>query len=117
MIAAVSLRLLYLIFQQVLGLVLLMGGRPPPRTLSCSSCGMKSRCSAAPSRDRALGWADRAVLVGLIRRLPQALRGHRRLPWLAASDVCQVYASTSVFFWLIASIGVTGPATSSDRAT
>jgi hypothetical protein len=42
MIADVSLRVLYLLFQQVLGLILLMGRTPPPRTSSSSCCGTRS---------------------------------------------------------------------------
>src|SRR4051812_20380590 len=41
-----SLRLPYLIFWQVLGLVLLMAGHPPPRTSSSSCCATRSPYSA-----------------------------------------------------------------------
>ena len=53
MIVAVTLRLLYLIFQQVLGLVLLTGRAAHPRTSSCSCCGMRLLSSAAATRDPA----------------------------------------------------------------
>src|SRR4051794_6189700 len=39
-----------------------MGRTSSTRTSSCSSCGMKSRCSAAPTRDHA--WAGRTVPCG-----------------------------------------------------
>ena len=68
MIAAVSLRLLYLIFLQVLGLLVLLGAPRHPRTSSCWCCGMRLQC---------VDWADRAVFAALIRRLPASLHGHR----------------------------------------
>ena len=57
MIAAVSLRLLYLLFLQVLGWSCCWAARPPPRTSNCSCCGTRSPCSAAPTPDHA--WTGR----------------------------------------------------------
>ena len=72
-----SLRLLYLIFRQVLGLVL----------LSCRSSSAKDvellvlRHEVAVLRRTnprpRLGWADRVVFAALVQRLPCALRRHR----------------------------------------
>ena len=60
MIAPVSLRLLYLIFLQILGLVLLMSRASSTKDLELLIfCSMKSRCSAAPTRDHA--WTGRTV--------------------------------------------------------
>jgi transposase InsO family protein len=77
MIAAVSLRLLYLIFQQVLGLVLLTGRTSSTKDLELlvlrHELAMLRRINPRPR----LSWADRAVLAALIRQLPRALRGHR----------------------------------------
>src|SRR4026207_2357538 len=72
-----SLRLLYLIFWQVLGLVLLM-----VRTSSTNDVellvlrhevAVLRRTNPRPRLD----WADRAVFAALVRRLPGALRRHR----------------------------------------
>jgi hypothetical protein len=77
MIAVVSLRLLYIIFQQLLGLLLLMG-----RTSSAKDAellvlrhevAVLRRANPRPRLD----WADRAVFAALIRRLPSRLRAHR----------------------------------------
>ena len=77
MIAAVSLRLLYLIFQQVLGLVLLLGRTSSTKDVELlilrHEVAVLRRTNPRPRLD----WADRAVLAALIRRLPRALRGHR----------------------------------------
>jgi putative transposase len=76
MIAAVSLRLLYLIFQQVLGLVLLMGRTSSPKDVELlvlrHEVAVLRRTNPRPRLD----WADRVVLTALIRRLPRALRAH-----------------------------------------
>ena len=72
-----SLRLLYLIFGQVLGLVLLMA-----RTLANKDVellvlrhevAILRRANPRPRMD----WADRAVFAALVQRLPRALRWHR----------------------------------------
>ena len=77
MIAAVSLRLVYLIFLQILGLVLLMGRTSSTKDVELlvlrHEVAVLRRTNPRPRLD----WADRAVLAALIRRLPQTLRGHR----------------------------------------
>ena len=77
MISAVSLRLLYLIFQQMLGLVLLMGRTSSTKDVELlvlrHEVAVLRRTNPRPRLD----WADRAVFAALIRRLPRALRGHR----------------------------------------
>jgi hypothetical protein len=77
MIAAVSLRMLYLIFQQVLGLVLLLGRSASSTDVELlvlrHEVAVLRRTNPRPRLD----WADRAVFAALIRRLPTRLRGHR----------------------------------------
>jgi putative transposase len=77
MIAAMSLRMLYLIFQQVLGLVLLLGRSASSKDVELlvlrHEVAMLRRTNPRPRLD----WADRAVFAALIRRLPTRLRGHR----------------------------------------
>src|SRR3954447_23549648 len=77
MIAAVSLRLLYLIFQQVLGLVFLLGRTSCLKDVELlvlrHEVAVLRRTNPRPRLD----WADRAVFAALVRRLPRALRGHR----------------------------------------
>src|SRR5690349_14476252 len=77
MIAAVSLRLLYLIFLQVLGLVLLLGRTSATKDVELlvlrHEVAILRRANAHPRLD----WADRAVFAALVQRLPRALRCHR----------------------------------------
>ena len=77
MIAAVSLRLLYLIFQQVLRLLLLLGRTTSAKDLELlvlrHEVAVLRRTNPRPHLD----WAGRAVFAALIRRLPIRLRDHQ----------------------------------------
>jgi hypothetical protein len=77
MIAAVSVRLLYLIFRQVLGLVLLLGRGSSSKDVELlvlrHEVAILRRTNPRPRMD----WADRAVFAALVRRLPTYLRSHR----------------------------------------
>src|SRR5512133_4302601 len=77
MISDVSLRLLYLIFLQVLGLVLLIGRASAAKDVELlvlrHEVAILRRTHPRPRMD----WADRAVLAALVRRLPRALRCRR----------------------------------------
>src|SRR4029434_3446571 len=77
MIAAVSLRLLYLIFQQVLGLVLLMGRTSSTKDIELLVLRHEVAVLRRTHPRPLLDWADRAVFAALVKRLPRALRGHR----------------------------------------
>jgi transposase InsO family protein len=77
MISAVSLRLLYLIFQHLLGLLLLLGRTSSTKDIELlvlrHELAVLRRTNPRPRLD----WADRAVFAALARRLPRALRCHR----------------------------------------
>src|SRR5215207_8251410 len=77
MIAAMSLRLLYLIFQQVLRLVLLLGRTSSTKDIELLVLRHEVALLRRTNQRPRLDWADRAVLAALIRRLPAVLRGHR----------------------------------------
>ena len=72
-----SLRLLYLIFWQVLGLVLLSCRTSSAKDIELlvlrHEVAILRRTNPRPRLD----WADRAVFAALVRRLPRALRCHR----------------------------------------
>jgi hypothetical protein len=73
----VSLRLLYLIFRRVLGLVLLLGRTSAAKDVELlvlrHEVAILRRTNPRPQMD----WADRAIFAALVRRLPRALRCHR----------------------------------------
>src|SRR3954451_21422157 len=73
----VSLRLLYLIFSQVLGLVLLMGRTSAIKDLELLVLRHEVAVLRRTNPRPRLGWADRAVFAALVRRLPRALRCRR----------------------------------------
>ena len=77
MIAVVSLRLLYLIFQRILGLVLLLGRSASSKDVELLVLRHEVAVLRRTNPRPRLNWADRAVFAALIRRLPTTLRRHR----------------------------------------
>ena len=72
-----SLRLLYLVFRQVLGLVLLMGRASAAKDIELLV--LRHEVAVLRRRDPRprLDWGDRAVFAALVGRLPRALRVYR----------------------------------------
>jgi len=77
MILPVSLRLLYLIFDRLLGWLMLLGRASSSKDIELlvlrHEVAVLRRTNPRPRLD----WADRALLAALIQRLPALLRGHR----------------------------------------
>jgi putative transposase len=77
MILPVSLRLLYLIFDRLLGCLMLLGRASSSKDIELlvlrHEVAVLRRTNPRPRLD----WADRALLAALIQRLPALLRGHR----------------------------------------
>jgi putative transposase len=73
----VSLRLLYLIFLQLVNLLLLLGRSSASKDVELlvlrHEVAVLRRANPKPRLD----WADRAVFAVLVRKLPRMLRGHR----------------------------------------
>jgi hypothetical protein len=77
MISAVSLRLLYLIFHHMLGLVLLLGRTSSAKDIELLVLRHEVAVLRRTNPRPRLNWADRALFTALARRLPRALRAHR----------------------------------------
>jgi putative transposase len=77
MIAAVSLRLLYLLFLQVGRLVVLLGRPSSTKDIELLVLRQEVAVLRRTNPRPRLDWADRAVFAALVQRLPRALRRHR----------------------------------------
>ena len=77
MIAAVSLRLLYLIFSRLLGWLTLLGRASASKDIELLVLRHEVAVLRRTNPKPRLDWADRALFAALIRRLPAVLRGHR----------------------------------------
>src|SRR4051794_14584059 len=77
MVFAMPFQLLYLIFQHMLGLVLLLGRTSAAKDVELLVLRHEVAVLPPHQPQTRLEWADRAVFAALVRRLPRALRGHR----------------------------------------
>ena len=73
----VSLLLVYLIFVQVLGLVLLLGRTSAAKDVELLPLRHEVEVLRRANPRPRLEWADRAVFAALVRLLPRSLRAHR----------------------------------------
>src|SRR5687767_15883049 len=90
MISAVSLRLVYLIFQHLLGLLLLLGRTSSTKDIELLVLRHELAVLRRTNPRPRLNWADRAVFAALIRRLPTRLHAHHlvtRAPSCAGTAV------------------------------
>jgi putative transposase len=71
------MRLLYLVFLQLLNLLQLLGRSSASKNIELLVLRHEVAVLRRANPKPRLGWADRAVLAALIRRLPQMLRRHR----------------------------------------
>jgi putative transposase len=74
---AVSLRLLYLVFVQLLNLLWLLGRSSTSKDVELLVLGHEVAVLRGVHPKPGLDWADRAVFSALVRRLPPMLRRHR----------------------------------------
>ena len=77
MITDVSLRLLYLIFNQLLSWLTLLPRAPSSKDIELLVLRHEVAVLRRTNPKPRLDWADRALFAALIRRLPAMLRGHR----------------------------------------
>jgi putative transposase len=77
MIAAVSLRFLYLIFSQLLSWLTLLPRESSSKDVELLVLRHEVAILRRTNPKPRLDWADRALFAALIRRLPAVLRGHR----------------------------------------
>jgi hypothetical protein len=88
MIVNVSLRLLYLIFDRLLGWLLLLSRTPASKDIELLVLRHEVAVLRRTNPKPHLNWADRAVLAALTQRLPQLLRGHRLALRARSCAVC-----------------------------
>jgi hypothetical protein len=77
MIAAMALRLLYLILDRLLSWLMLLGRATSSKDIELLVLRHEVAVLRRTSPKPRLDWADRALFAALIQRLPAALRGHR----------------------------------------
>ena len=77
MITEVSLRLLYLIFSQLLSWLMLLPRASSSKDIELLVLRHEVAVLRRTNPKPRLNWADRALFAALIRRLPALLRGHR----------------------------------------
>lgn len=77
MIVSVSLRLIYMIFLQLVNLLVLLGRSSASKDVELLVLRHEVAVLRRANPKPRLGWADRAVFAALVRRLPRMLREHR----------------------------------------